>query len=77
MNTVPFKKKADIPFYSWDCITLQLFNRDVDLIIRKESQMLMLIKFICYKINTCDGKKDSAAPFKNELLKNCLLECSY
>ena len=40
MNSIDTKhinKKDKVPFYAWDCVTLQLEHRDVDLIIRKES----------------------------------------
>jgi len=28
-----------LPFYSWNCITLKLARRDVDLVIKDEAQM--------------------------------------
>ena len=77
MKTVNFRNKHGIPFYAWDCLTIQLKHRDVDLIIRKESQMMMLIKFLCYKINSCDGQKNTGVPIYNKLLQNCFDQCSY
>jgi hypothetical protein len=38
--------KADLdslPFYSWQCITLKLDNRDIDLVIKDEKDMEMLL----------------------------------
>lgn len=29
----------DIPFYSWECISLNLRHRDVDLVIKDEKHM--------------------------------------
>ena len=35
-NTKKIKESEITPFYAWNCVTLQLPNRDIDLIIRKE-----------------------------------------
>ena len=37
MDLKNLKDKEKMPFYAWECLTLQLEHRDVDLIIRKES----------------------------------------
>ena len=36
LDTIKISDKTITPFYAWDCITLNLPHRDVDLIIRKE-----------------------------------------
>lgn len=53
-------KSGVIPFYAWQCITLQLKNRYVDLVIKNEQKMNMFLKFLVMTINTMDGTKDSA-----------------
>jgi hypothetical protein len=58
-----------VPFKSWDCITLQLKYRDIDLIIENETAMKMFLKLLCYKMNSIDGTKDSAGKIK-ELMFN-------
>lgn len=35
-NKVIIDKKK-VPFYAWDCLTIMLPHRDIDLVIRKES----------------------------------------
>lgn len=50
----------DLPFYCWECITLQLSNRDVDLVIRDETQMDQLLLYLIHNMRTMDGKRDSA-----------------
>ena len=50
-----------IPFHAWDCITLQLLGNDIDLVIKKPKNMMKLVRFLIYSMNTLDGKKDSAA----------------
>lgn len=49
-----------VPFYSWECLTLQLGNRDVDLVIRDEKQMNRLLKYLIHNMKTLDGNKNSA-----------------
>lgn len=34
INMLDDEQLANLPFYSWQCITLQLKHRDVDLVIR-------------------------------------------
>ena len=57
----------NLPFYSWNCITIKTTKRDIDLVIKDDQQMKILIKFLVYSINTLDGHKNSALP----LLKIC------
>ena len=40
--------KKQIPFYSWECLTIQCKDRDVDLVIRNEVDMQALLKFLYY-----------------------------
>ena len=37
-----------IPFYAWECITIQFKNRDLDLVIKKEKNMNYLLKFLIH-----------------------------
>ena len=61
------RKKDKMPFYSWNCLTLQLKHRDVDLVIRNESHMKMLIRFLIFRLKTIDGQKGSAIPILEEI----------
>ena len=58
-------KKNTLPFYSWDCITLQLEDKEVYLVINNEKQMEAFIKLLIYKLETIDGNRGSATPLKN------------
>jgi len=60
INAMPPDKIETVPFNSWDCITLQLKHRDVDLVIRSGTQMNMFLKFLIYSLKTFDGTKGSA-----------------
>lgn len=50
-----------MPFHAWQCITLQLHNRDVDLVIKNQKHMDMFIKFLMYELKSLDGRRGSAA----------------
>lgn len=39
INSMSKQELKDLPFHSWNCITLQLGRRDVDLVIKDENQM--------------------------------------
>ena len=47
-------------FYAWQCITIQLRNREVDLVIPDDRDMDDLIEVLVDAMNTVDGNKDSA-----------------
>lgn len=49
------KDELNFPFYAWECITLVLHHREVDLVIRDEKQMAMFIKFLIYHTKTVNG----------------------
>ena len=57
MNTEELKY---LPFLSWQCITLQLSHRDVDLVIPDEKDMDKLLMFLIHSMYTVDGVKGSA-----------------
>ena len=58
-----------LPFNSWNCITLQLKHRDVDLVIRSQTQMNMFLKFLIYSLQTFDGKRGTAKPLIRALCR--------
>lgn len=61
------KDEQNFPFYAWECITLVLYHREVDLVIRDEKQMTLLIKFLIYHTKTINGQKNSAIPVRKSL----------
>ena len=70
LNLVDDVKK--MPFYTWECITLELETRDVYLVIKNEKTMNQFIKILCHFLNTVDGNRDSAAGIKKALIKQKL-----
>ena len=55
-------RRTVLPFYSWQCISLELKDRCVDLVIKNEHNMDMFIRFLILSLNTIDGCKNSAEP---------------
>jgi hypothetical protein len=63
INNLDNSEMNKMPFYSWNCLTLELKHRDVDLVIKDEKDMEYLLKFLTFKLRTIDGKRGSADPF--------------
>ena len=57
MDSEELKK---LPFYSWNCLTLCLEHRDIDLVIMDEGEMEKVLKFLVFKLRTIDGVTGSA-----------------
>ena len=55
-----YQNAESMPFFAWQCISLTLAHRDVDIVIRNQKEQNNLVKFLLYKMNTIDGRKDSA-----------------
>ena len=59
-STLANSKKVSMPFYAWQCISLQLEKRTIDLVVESEEQMINLIKVLVYKLNIIDGITSSS-----------------
>ena len=53
------KELNNLPFYSWNCITINTKSRDIDLVIRNEEHMMKLIRFLILVTTTVDGRKNT------------------
>ena len=62
-------KDKIVPFYTWECLTIHMGNRDVYLVIQDERHMNNILKVLISKLNTIDGSKNSATGIKKELYK--------
>ena len=73
LSTKDYKDEdQNIPFFAWQCISIQCKDRDVDLIIKKDSKMMMLINYINYKIGSIDGTRGTALRMANLLYQSIL-----
>ena len=62
------KEKENLPFFAWQCITLKLENRNIDLVILDEKEMFMLLRFLLLSLKSIDGFKNSAQPILNDMI---------
>ena len=69
VNSMSKKELVQMPFYSWNCITLQMANRDIDLVIKDEHEMMLVVKYLAFKMKTIDGIKNSATLYIDEMIK--------
>ena len=44
-----------LPFYCWQCITIVTEHRDINLVIKNELDMKMLLEFLIISLKTVDG----------------------
>ena len=49
-----------MPCYAWQCLSLTLAHRDVDIAFKSQKEQNNFVKFLLYKMNTIDGIRDSA-----------------
>ena len=59
-NSMSKEDMKYLPFYSWQCLSLQLSHRDVDLVITREQDMGLLLKYLIHNMRTLDGERGSA-----------------
>jgi hypothetical protein len=59
----------NLPYHSWNCITLQTSNRDIDLVIYDEKDMFKVLKYLTFRMETIDGKRGTARPTIEHLMK--------
>jgi hypothetical protein len=58
-NSLPTKNLDSLPFYAWQCITLKLAHREVDLAFKDEIEQNDFVRALIYQINTVDGAANS------------------
>jgi hypothetical protein len=49
------KELQKLPFYSWECLTIFLKEREIDLVIKREKEMEMFLRLLIFKLKTADG----------------------
>jgi hypothetical protein len=65
INSIPKEnsKTGHVPFYSWQCVTIEMEHKEMDLIIKDEFEMDVLLGVITYHMNTCNNERNSAIAF--------------
>lgn len=59
----------DIPFYAWQCITLQLKHMMVDLVIKNQEDMDDFLMILIDAMKTVDGNKGSIKVAETHIIK--------
>ena len=59
-NSMHEKELCMLPFHSWNCISLEMSHREIDLVIKREKDMDILLKFLIRNLRTVDGVRNSA-----------------
>jgi hypothetical protein len=62
INSMDRLKIDKLPFFNWECISIEIKNRKIDLVIQDIHHMNLLLKFLIYHLETIDGKRYSARP---------------
>jgi hypothetical protein len=65
-----FYREDQVPFYAWQCITLQLRHRDVDLVIKDDHQMNDLLMVLISAMETVDGNRGSFQTIEELIIDN-------
>jgi len=60
INSLDSYSLKHLPFHCWNCITITIKNRDIDLVIKNEKEMNILLKFLIYTLKTVDGIPNTA-----------------
>ena len=58
-----------LPFYAWQCLSLQLKHRTIDLVIEDDTMYNRLVEFLIISLRTVDGVRDSALPHLNYMIQ--------
>ena len=61
-----------VPFKSWNCITLYMKHREVDLVVKNDKEMDMLLKILILNLKTADGNRDSGLGLLSALYKQAM-----
>ena len=59
-NSMSYGEVLNVPFHCWECLTLNLGHRDVDLVIPNETLMNKFLFFLIFNLRTVDGQRGSA-----------------
>jgi len=63
-------KANKMPFFAWECLTINLDNgREVNIVIKNEACMTAFIMLLLYEMKSVDGKHNSGAKIIDALLR--------
>ena len=60
----------NLSFYAWDCLTISVKDQeDICLIVKDETKLMKLVQFLIFKLQTVDGKRDTALPLIKQIMR--------
>ena len=59
-----------LPYYCWECITLNTDKSSLNLVIKNEQHMKKFLEFLIVQLKTINGKRDSAAEYLNTIMNS-------
>lgn len=65
-----------LPFFCWEILTINFKHTTLDIVIKDQNTMDVLLKFLIHELNTIDGTRDSAQKIKEELFERNLKKFS-
>ena len=68
MDVKKYQDEKNVPFFAWECLTIQLKHREVNLVIRQQKDMDKLIKFLIYSIDSINGQRGSSLKLQKTLI---------
>jgi len=60
INLASIRDLKNLPFFSWEILTIILPHREVNLVIKSKPAMDRLLKYLILRLKTIDGRKNSA-----------------
>ena len=60
INSMQVADLKNLPFFCWQCITISTDARDLNLVIKNETDMKFLVEFLIISLKTVDGIRGSA-----------------
>lgn len=57
----------ELPFYAWQCFTIETKQKDIDLVIQNDTHLQLLIEFLLYELKSADGMRNSAIPHYDQI----------
>ena len=48
-----------MPFFAWQCLTIETVRRSTDFVIEDEYSMFLLISYLIHQLETIDGQAKS------------------
>jgi hypothetical protein len=69
INQLSALELKDLPFYIWQCVTLNIKGKELNLVIKDQQVMDWFLMLLIQKIDTIDGIKGSANKLREMMMK--------